>query len=44
MINLVGAIFKLEKTVATIFHADWILISIYIVKGKKLTCYHTIKR
>ena len=35
--------FKLEKPVAAICHAPWILISAGVVKGRKMTSFNSIK-
>ncbi|MGB0175013.1 MAG: type 1 glutamine amidotransferase domain-containing protein [Acholeplasmataceae bacterium] len=33
----------LEKPIASICHGPWLMISACNIKGKKLTCYHSIK-
>ncbi|HET8735211.1 MAG TPA: type 1 glutamine amidotransferase domain-containing protein [Pricia sp.] len=42
-LSFVRDFFKQEKPVAAICHAPWILISADVVKGRKLTSFHSIK-
>lgn len=43
MVTLVKKTFENQKLVAAVCHAIWVPISAQIVKGKKATCYHTVK-
>jgi protease I len=43
VLNFVRDMFQMGKVVAAICHAGWVLISAGIVKGKKLTCFRSIK-
>ncbi len=43
MVKLVARAFEMNKVVAAICHAGWMLASAEIVKGKKLTCFFSIK-
>ncbi|MGA0351857.1 MAG: type 1 glutamine amidotransferase domain-containing protein [Acholeplasmataceae bacterium] len=43
IIKFVRDLDVLEKTIASICHGPWIMISACDIKGKKLTCYHSIK-
>jgi protease I len=43
MVKLVAQAFALKKVVAAICHAGWMLASAGIVKGKKVTCFYSIK-
>ncbi len=43
MVKLVARAFQLNKVVAAICHAGWMLASAEIVKGKKLTSFFSIK-
>ncbi|VXB53264.1 type 1 glutamine amidotransferase domain-containing protein [Maribacter litoralis] len=42
-LDFVRDFFKLKKPVAAICHAPWTLISAGVVKGRKMTSYHSIK-
>ena len=43
MVRLVREAHEQGKVVATICHAGWMLASAGIARGKRLTCYHSIK-
>ena len=43
MVRLVREAYEQGKVVATICHAGWMLASAGIARGKRLTCYHSIK-
>ncbi len=43
MVGLVRDMYHQGKVVAAICHAGWMLASAGIVKGKKLTCFYSIK-
>ena len=43
MVNLVREAFRQGKVVAAICHAGWMLASAGIVRGKKATCFSSIK-
>ncbi len=43
MVRLVARAFHLNKVVAAVCHAGWMLASAEIVKGKRLTCFFSIK-
>lgn len=43
MLNLVRTCFNQGKIVAAICHAGWMLVSAGILKGKKATCFISIK-
>jgi protease I len=43
MINLVRDAFEQDKIVAAVCHAGWMLASADIVRGKRLTCFASIK-
>ncbi|WP_405384943.1 type 1 glutamine amidotransferase domain-containing protein [Maribacter sp. LLG6340-A2] len=42
-LDFVRDFFKLKKPVAAICHAPWTLISAGVVKGRKMTSFHSIK-
>lgn len=42
-LNFVGEMSEMGKPIAAICHAPWILVSADLVKGRKLTSYHTIQ-
>lgn len=42
-VNFVKEMHKQNKVVAAICHGPWVLISAFIVKGKKVTCYKGMK-
>lgn len=44
VLTLVRDFFKQHKPVAAICHAPWTLINAGVVKGRKLTSYHTVKQ
>lgn len=43
VINFVREMYERGKVVAAICHAGWVLISAGIIKGKKVTCFKSIK-
>ncbi|CAZ95878.1 type 1 glutamine amidotransferase domain-containing protein [Zobellia galactanivorans] len=43
VLTFVRDFFKQEKPVAAICHASWTLISAEVVKGRKMTSFHSIK-
>jgi len=43
MVSLVRDAHAQGKVVATICHAGWMLVSAGIARGKRLTCFHSIK-
>ena len=43
MLKLVHDCFVQEKIVAAICHAGWVLVSAQVLKGKKATCFSSIK-
>lgn len=43
MVQLVSDAYKKNKIIATICHAGWMLVSAGILKGKKATCFYSIK-
>jgi protease I len=43
MIRLVSALAEQGKVVAAICHGPWVLCSTQALKGKKATCFHSIK-
>lgn len=43
MLKLVKDLFEANKTVAAICHAGWVLASADVVKGRKCTCFYSIK-
>ena len=43
IIEFVRNLDALEKPIASICHGPWLMISACNIKGKKLTCYHSIK-
>lgn len=43
MVGLVRDAYRLDKVVAAICHAGWMLASADIVRGKRLTSYYSIK-
>jgi len=43
MVQLVRQAFEQGKIVATICHAGWMLISADVVRGRKATCFYSIK-
>jgi len=43
MVTLVRAAYQQEKVVAAICHAPWMLVSAGVVRGKRLTCFASIK-
>lgn len=42
-IELVRAFFDARKVVAAVCHAPWLLIEAGVIKGRKVTSYHSIK-
>ncbi|PWB59472.1 MAG: protease [Bradyrhizobiaceae bacterium] len=42
-IELVRAFFDAKKVVAAVCHAPWLLIEAGVIKGRKVTSYHSIK-
>ena len=44
VINFIKAFFDAGKPVAAICHAPWTLINAGVVKGRKMTSYHTIRK
>ncbi len=42
-VRFVKEMFEQKKVVASICHGAWVLISAFIVKGKKITCYEGMK-
>jgi len=43
MVQLVRQAFEQGKIVATICHAGWMLVSADVVRGRKATCFYSIK-
>ena len=43
MVELVRHAFQQDKIVAAICHAGWMLVSADVVRGKRLTCFFSIK-
>ena len=43
MLSLVRGMAKANKPMAAICHGPWVLCSTDALKGRKLTCYHSIK-
>lgn len=43
MIDLVQEAYKQEKVVAAICHAAWVLVSADVVRGKRITCFASVK-
>ena len=43
MLNLVRGIYEQKKPVAAICHGPWVLCSTTALKGRKVTCFHSIK-
>jgi protease I len=43
MLNLVRGIYEQKKPVAAICHGPWVLCSTPALKGRKVTCFHSIK-
>jgi protease I len=43
MVTLVREAYQQEKVVAAICHAAWMLVSAGIVRGKRLTCFASVK-
>ena len=43
MLNLVRDIYAQKKPVAAICHGPWVLCSTPALKGRKVTCFHSIK-
>lgn len=43
MVDLVRDAYAEGKVVATICHAGWMLVSAGIARGKRLTCFHSIR-
>jgi protease I len=43
MLNLVRDVYAQKKPVAAICHGPWVLCSTTALKGRKVTCFHSIK-
>ena len=43
MLSLVRGMAEAKKPIAAICHGPWVLCSTNALKGRKLTCYHSIK-
>eukprot|EP00056_Hartaetosiga_gracilis_P003657 m.65758 g.65758 ORF g.65758 m.65758 type:complete len:171 (-) comp11539_c0_seq1:76-588(-) len=43
ILNLVREMHGMNKTIASVCHGPWVLISAKIVKGLNMTCFHAIK-
>ena len=43
VLNFIKEMDKQKKTIASICHGAWVLVSANILKGRKVTCYEAIK-